>query len=434
MSEGLGIIAKFLFIIAVIVIAHGGWQVRSGNADMGKMSIVGGLLLGLAVLIAEALFNAGGMPTIPITPMSKPIVQTHAGDDSDGKIWGIEGINILFILAGLLLSVGLSLHALPASGALAGIQLRRRLAALRAHDRLRLRAPAGQAASVYDTDLLETLIAGTGMDGSHGGSRATRFRMKAPNGWISHDLLIWNELDRRGFVAEGIRARNARSPARERTRSRRLLSNASVNSSTPGGIHPRAIPLVGRIPTTGSTLHRLQDDHRRTLRAGFLGGDRAQRAVQPLLAGDAVRPASPGKARSLSLEAHRDRIRRLRLSKETACRPLRRILRQFSEAFDQHRRIIASLFEPHGWPRSVDVHARICSATSRSSSIPPISSATTTTPSDNSAEEETIHQNCWHQGVQAGRKLRILCRRILSQSRHPQAPSAADPARNLSGR
>lgn len=67
LSEGLGIIAKFLYIIAVIVIAHGGWQVRSGNADMGKMSIVGGLLLGLAVLIAEALFNAGGMPTISIS-------------------------------------------------------------------------------------------------------------------------------------------------------------------------------------------------------------------------------------------------------------------------------------------------------------------------------------------------------------------------------
>ena len=66
MSEGLGIIAKFLFIIAVVVIAHGGWQIRSGNADQGKMSIVGGLLLGLAVVIAEALFNAGGMPTISI--------------------------------------------------------------------------------------------------------------------------------------------------------------------------------------------------------------------------------------------------------------------------------------------------------------------------------------------------------------------------------
>ena len=67
LSEGLGIIARFLFIVAVIVIAHGGWQIRSGNADQGKMSIVGGLLLGLSVVIAEALFNAGGMPTISIS-------------------------------------------------------------------------------------------------------------------------------------------------------------------------------------------------------------------------------------------------------------------------------------------------------------------------------------------------------------------------------
>jgi hypothetical protein len=32
------------------------------------MSIVGGLLLGLAVVIADALFSAGGMPTIQIAP------------------------------------------------------------------------------------------------------------------------------------------------------------------------------------------------------------------------------------------------------------------------------------------------------------------------------------------------------------------------------
>ena len=41
--------------------------------------------------------------------MSRPAINTQAGDDSDGKLWGIEGVNILFILAGLLLSVGLSL-------------------------------------------------------------------------------------------------------------------------------------------------------------------------------------------------------------------------------------------------------------------------------------------------------------------------------------
>ena len=38
--------------------------------------------------------------------MSKEIVHTHAGDDSGGKIWGIERLNIVLILAGLILSVG----------------------------------------------------------------------------------------------------------------------------------------------------------------------------------------------------------------------------------------------------------------------------------------------------------------------------------------
>jgi hypothetical protein len=42
--------------------------------------------------------------------MSKAVINTHSGDDSDGKLWGIEKVNILFILAGLLLSVGLSLR------------------------------------------------------------------------------------------------------------------------------------------------------------------------------------------------------------------------------------------------------------------------------------------------------------------------------------
>ena len=41
--------------------------------------------------------------------MSKHVIYTHAGDDSDGKIWGIEGLNILFILAGLITSIGLAL-------------------------------------------------------------------------------------------------------------------------------------------------------------------------------------------------------------------------------------------------------------------------------------------------------------------------------------
>ena len=56
--------------------------------------------------------------------MSKGIIQTHAGDDSDGKIWGVEGMNLLFMLAGLLLSIGLALllsrHHAPALSVGAG--------------------------------------------------------------------------------------------------------------------------------------------------------------------------------------------------------------------------------------------------------------------------------------------------------------------------
>jgi hypothetical protein len=91
--------------------------------------------------------------------VSKPIVQTHAGDDSDGKIWGIEGINILFIVGGLLLSVALSLMLFrgqaysPAFGFGVG-SLPLVLACIYVFA-LRQGRPRS-----YDTDLLETFLGG----------------------------------------------------------------------------------------------------------------------------------------------------------------------------------------------------------------------------------------------------------------------------------
>ena len=41
--------------------------------------------------------------------MSRGVIPTHAGDDSDGKIWGIEGMNILFLLASGMIGLGLAL-------------------------------------------------------------------------------------------------------------------------------------------------------------------------------------------------------------------------------------------------------------------------------------------------------------------------------------
>ena len=67
--------------------------------SMGKMSIVGGLLLGLAVVIADALFQCGWNANDPNRSAEQArSFRPHAGDDSDGKMWGIEGINILFIV------------------------------------------------------------------------------------------------------------------------------------------------------------------------------------------------------------------------------------------------------------------------------------------------------------------------------------------------
>jgi hypothetical protein len=91
--------------------------------------------------------------------LSKTIVHTHAGDDSDGRIWGIEGLNILLILAGLILSVGLSMvlfrqqaHSIFVSFGVGSLPLVLMVAYVFG---LRQGKPKH-----YDTDLLETLTSG----------------------------------------------------------------------------------------------------------------------------------------------------------------------------------------------------------------------------------------------------------------------------------
>ena len=107
--------------------------------------------------------------------MSKSIVDTHAGDDSDGRIWGIEGINILLIIAGLILGVGLSLLLFRQQahsplfcfgvGSLPLILMVAYVFGLRQGKPKR-----------HDTDLLETLISGSAWLPSFRGLRHPLYR------------------------------------------------------------------------------------------------------------------------------------------------------------------------------------------------------------------------------------------------------------------
>jgi hypothetical protein len=112
----------------------------------------------------------------------------------------------------------------------------------------------------------------------------------------------------------------------------------------------------------------------------------------------------------------------------------RRVLHQFNEAFDQHRRVNASLFEPHG-----------CRVTAMSTEDLFRYFATFLNPSYLKRENydpirqfkpaETIHQNCWHQGVQAGRNFGFFAdgyfHNLVILKRRPQRTSIS--LRTLSG-
>jgi len=91
--------------------------------------------------------------------MNRGMIQTHAGDDSDGKIWGIEGINLLFLLAGLLIGIGLALTLSGRHTPMFSIGAGAVPFGIVATYVLTLRQ--GKPKS-YDTDLLESLATGNG--------------------------------------------------------------------------------------------------------------------------------------------------------------------------------------------------------------------------------------------------------------------------------
>jgi hypothetical protein len=67
-SKALGIVMLFGFIFGTIAVVGGGFAIRRGDADAGKLSIVGGLIIAGAPVIVKALFAAFGLDGVTVTP------------------------------------------------------------------------------------------------------------------------------------------------------------------------------------------------------------------------------------------------------------------------------------------------------------------------------------------------------------------------------
>jgi len=224
--------------------------------------------------------------------------------------------------------------------------------------------------------------------------------MKAPNGWISHDLLIWNELDRRGFVSKGF-----------------VLD-------VPDFRHASEHALDGFYQSVRQFLHTLDEGTRAQLRWSVDSNYRDELLAYHVVTEDRCTPGSwsainRNERFNRCWQAMQEgRLRReklvLFLSKRitvnapvTADKKLiadhyRRMVGQFNETFDQHGRVISSIFEPHGCrvsPMSTEDLFRYYATVLNPSYL----RRDNYDPIGQFREEETIHQNCWHQGLQGGK-------------------------------
>jgi hypothetical protein len=69
-SKALGIVMLFGFIFGTVCVVGGGFAIRRGDTDSGKLSIIGGLIIAGAPVIVKALFTAFGIDssTVEVGP------------------------------------------------------------------------------------------------------------------------------------------------------------------------------------------------------------------------------------------------------------------------------------------------------------------------------------------------------------------------------
>jgi len=69
-SKALGIVMLIGFIFGTVCVIGGGFAIRRGDTDAGKLAIVGGLIIAAAPVIVKALFTAFGLDssTVDVGP------------------------------------------------------------------------------------------------------------------------------------------------------------------------------------------------------------------------------------------------------------------------------------------------------------------------------------------------------------------------------
>ncbi len=224
--------------------------------------------------------------------------------------------------------------------------------------------------------------------------------MQAPNGWFSHDLIIWNDLDRRGFVTKGFvldvpDLRHASEHALDAfyqsvrqflhtlDESTRAQIRWSVDSDYRDELTAyKAVTDERCEPGSWAAISR-NERFTRYWRAMQTGQLRREKLVLFLSKRIATNPPSTATTQQLG-EHHR-------------C-----ILTQYCEGFDQYGRVIASLFEPHGC-RIVPMSTKDLFRYYATFFNPSYLRRDNYDPIGQFREEETIHQNCWHQGAQGGK-------------------------------
>jgi|GEM_PF-131989 len=144
--------------------------------------------------------------------MSLPIYNTHAGDKSDGLLFGIEAGNVFIVIGGLAVSIFFAYLSYSPTTSLASLASCFVPLALTTFYVFTLRQ--GKPKS-FDVDLIDTFVNGKVWSVDFKKSQTpnpcatptrdheSKIDYRAPNGWLAEGLIIYNRIGIGGFVAKG---------------------------------------------------------------------------------------------------------------------------------------------------------------------------------------------------------------------------------------